>query len=69
MKELSLEKMEDLNGGMSFACGLSLAGLGVAAIGLGALSGGVGLYGIVAMLGTGLATTSFMTSCGPYDFY
>ncbi|MFT7363366.1 MAG: hypothetical protein ACI9UV_001567 [Algoriphagus sp.] len=68
MRELSIEKMEMVNGGMSFKCGMAIAALGIGAVGMGAISGGIGFFAVVAMLDVGLASVAFMTTCGPGDF-
>ena len=60
--------METVNGGMSFSCGLALTSLGIGAIALGSLSGGVGFFGVLAMLDVGVSSVGFMTSCKPSDF-
>lgn len=67
MKELSLEKMGNLKGGMSFQGGLALTSLGVAALGVGAVTGGAGAIALW-MAGTSISKVGFMTSCGPGDF-
>ncbi|AWW31657.1 hypothetical protein DN752_16835 [Echinicola strongylocentroti] len=69
MKELSFEKMERITGGMSEDCGWAIASWTAATVGLAALTGGVGILAVTAMAGHGIASISFMRSCGPSDFY
>lgn len=68
MTELSIEKLEMVSGGMSFNCGLALTALGIGALALGSLTGGVGFYGVLALVGEGVSTVGFMTACKPSDF-
>ncbi|MFT7035991.1 MAG: hypothetical protein ACI8Q1_001756 [Parvicella sp.] len=67
MKELSLERMEGIGGGMSFGCGMALVGIGFAVLGVGALTGGMGVAALW-LATTGYTGVNFMTACGPSDF-
>jgi|GEM_PF-7120279 len=69
MKKLSIEQMETVRGGeMSAGCALSIAALGLGAIAITGLSGGIGFYGALAMIEVGVSSAAFMESCGPSDF-
>ena len=68
MKELSIEKMEVVNGGLRGSCAAAMVGLGLAAIALGSITGGLGFYAYVSMASVGFAGGQFMYSCGPSDF-
>ena len=65
---MSLEQVEELNGGMSQGCAMALIGVGFAAVSLGALTGGIGFYGVVSLASAGMSGVGFMYSCGPSDF-
>lgn len=69
MKELNMEEMEIVSGAkMSFACGLSIAALGLGAVAVGSLTGGIGFFGAITLAELAISSVGFMTSCGPKDF-
>lgn len=63
MKELSVEQMQHINGGLSASCWWAIAGMGVAITGAFFLTGGIG--GLL-LYQAGLATGAggMVTSCG-----
>jgi hypothetical protein len=71
MKELSIEQMEMVKGGMRKGCAFSLIALGfgaVAVAGVTLSTGGIGFFGAMAVLEVGFSGVVFMESCGPSDF-
>lgn len=68
MKELSIEQMEGVSGGMSVDCGIAIAALGFGTIAIGALTGGIGFFGAITLMELGLSSVAFMRTCGPSDF-
>lgn len=56
MKKLELNQMENLEGGLSLSCGLSLAGYGVLIVTAGTATFGLGIAAI-------LAAASVVDSC------
>ena len=68
MKELSIEQMEMVSGGMSRGCALSIAALGLGAIAIGGLTGGIGFFGAITLIELGVSSSAFMESCSSSDF-
>ncbi|KAA0226748.1 hypothetical protein EDS67_19500 [candidate division KSB1 bacterium] len=63
MKELSLEAMQELNGGqLPFECALALAGYGIAIAGAAAATGGIGVF-IIGQLGLFSGAAGIICSC------
>lgn len=62
MKELSLEAMQELNGGqLPLGCALALAGYGIAIAGAAAATGGIAF--IIGQLGLYSAAAGIICSC------
>jgi hypothetical protein len=58
----SVAMLEIIGSGMDVACGLALAGLVVATVGLAAATGGIGAFWI-GYVGTKVATAGAVASC------
>jgi len=63
MKELNLVQMEEINGGLTWGCWLSIGMMGVAIVGAAAATGGVGAI-ILGQVGLYGSSASIVAGCG-----
>jgi len=62
MKQLNLSQMEQLNGGLSWGCWLSIGMMGVAIVGAAAATGGIGAL-VLGQVGLYGGAASMVSSC------